>query len=119
MSEEQVSVTPRRRSAEEAAQLVAEYEASQLSKREFCRRRGLAISTLDAYRSGRRLGLPNRKVFPAARWVGVEVSEAQPGRSDAAGSGLAVVLAPGRRIEVGRGFDRDTLRQLLGVLEQV
>ena len=61
MSEEQVSAAPRRRTAEEAAQLVTEYEASQLSKHDFCRAHGLAISTLDAYRSGRRLGLAKRK----------------------------------------------------------
>jgi len=31
---------------------------------------------------------------------------------------LAVVLAAGRRIEVGRGFDADTLKRLLAVVER-
>lgn len=42
----------------------------------------------------------------------------QAGASKAA-SGLAVVLASGRRIEVGRGFDANTLDQLVSLLEQV
>jgi hypothetical protein len=42
----------------------------------------------------------------------VELS--QPHHGD---SGLAVVLAGGRRIEVGRGFDAKTLEQLVRLLE--
>ena len=117
MSEEQVSAAPRRRTAEDAAQLVTEYEASQLSKHDFCRAHGLAISTLDAYRSGRRLGLAKRKTGSPARWVGVEVKDAPP-QTTGAGSGLAVALGQGRRIEVMRGFDAATLEQLLTVLER-
>ena len=33
-------------------------------------------------------------------------------------SSLAVVLAGGRRIEVGRGFDTDTLKRLLAAVER-
>jgi len=112
MSEEQLSMVPRRRSREEAAQLVAEYEASELSKGEFCRTHGVAVSTLDAYRSGRRQGV--REAPRPARWVAVEVSDAKQPEA----SGLAVVLAKGRRIEVGRGFDAATLERLLGLLER-
>ena len=116
MSEEQVSTVPRRRSREEAAQLVAEYEASELSKGEFCRTHGVAVSTLDAYRSGRRQG--TREGLRPARWVAVEVSGAKQPEASAQASGLAVVVAKGRRIEVGRGFDAATLEQLLGLLER-
>ncbi len=116
MSEEQVSVARQRRTAAEAAQLVAEYEASPLSKRDFCRERGVAISTLEAYRSGRRLGLAARP--KAARWMEVEVRAAQSGAVEKEGSGLTVVLAQGRRIEVNRGFDAATLAQLLSLLER-
>jgi hypothetical protein len=117
MSEEQGSAAPpRRRTPAEAAQLVAEYEASGLSKAEFCQGRELAISTLDAYRGGRRLGLRERS--PAPRWVAVEVKDAQRSRTAAAASGLALVLGKGRRIEVGLGFDAATLEQLLSVLER-
>ncbi len=116
MSEEQVSAAPRRRTAEEAARLVAEYQTGQLSKQEFCRTHGLAISTLDAYRSGRRRGLAKRKTSPPC-WVAVEVRDAPP-QATTAESGLAVVLGQGRRIEVMRGFDAATLAQLLPVLER-
>jgi len=46
------------------------------------------------------------------RWVAVEVAE-QPGY----GGELSVLLSGGRRIEVKRGFDVGTLRQLVAVLE--
>ena len=115
MSEASVSAAGRR-TAEEAARLVAEYEAGQWSKPEFCRTHGLATSTLDAYRSGRRLGLTKPKSSPP-RWVAVEARDARP-EPRAAGAGLTVVLGKGRRIEVGRGFDAPTLASLLAVLER-
>ncbi len=52
------------------------------------------------------------------RWLAVEVS----GRVAAGGgertSSLAIVLSGGRRIEIGRGFDADTLRRLLAVVDR-
>ena len=50
MNEEQVSVVRRRRSRAEIEQLVAEFEVSGLSRIEFCRERGLVLSTLGRYR---------------------------------------------------------------------
>ena len=47
------------------------------------------------------------------RWVAVEVAAK---RGDPAE--LSVVLAGGRRIEVKRGFDAETLRRLLAAVEQ-
>ena len=115
MSEERVSVA-RRRTPAEAAQLVAEYEASQLSKRDFCRQRGVALSTLEAYRSGRRLGSAARA--KPARWMEVEVQGTQSEGLGKEGSGLALVLDKGRKIEVSRGFDTATLERLLSLLER-
>ena len=48
-----------------------------------------------------------------SQWVAVEVAA----RSGDSGE-LAVVLDGGRRIEVRRGFDTDTLRRLVSVLER-
>ena len=48
------------------------------------------------------------------KWVAVEV--AAPVAPDVE---LSVLLSIGRRIEVKRGFDAGTLRQLVTVLEQV
>jgi hypothetical protein len=52
MSEERVVVEKRhhRRNREEAERLVAEFEASGLSRREFSRQHGIAVGTLDLYR---------------------------------------------------------------------
>jgi hypothetical protein len=114
MNEEQVCTVRRRRSWQEVEQVVAEYESSGLSRIEFCRERGLALSTLGRYRRRR------ERQAPAGRnaLLAVEVS----GRSApvvATGSGLAVVLRGGRRIEVERGFDTGALEHLVRVLEGV
>ena len=115
MSEDQASAAPRWRSQAEASQLAVEFEASGLSRREFCRTRGLNVSTLDAYR--KRLRQAQREAAGTDGWVAVEVAGAKPG-AGAPGSGLTVVLRKGRRIEVERGFDAATLEQLLSVLER-
>ncbi len=113
MSDQQVSAAPRRRSQAEADQLAAEFEASGLRRREFCQSRGLNVSTLDAYR--KRLRRRQSEGSGAQRWV--EVAGGKP-EAGAPMSGLAVVLGQGRRIEVSRGFDSDTLDRLLSVLER-
>lgn len=115
MSEEQASAAPRRRSQAEAEQLAAEFEASGLRRREFCRSRGLNVSTLDVYR--KRLRQARGEGSGAQRWVAVEVAGGKP-EAGALKSGLAVVLGQGRRIEVERGFDAGTLEQLLHLLER-
>ena len=48
----------------------------------------------------------------AGRWVAMEVTEPV-----SAGSALVVKLAEGRRIEVKRRFDGETLQQLVAVPE--
>ena len=104
----------RRRSRAEAGQLVAEYEASGLSRVEFCREHGLSLATLARYRKRQSQGNP----AAGGRWVEVKVCAGRSVLEGGASSGLAVALAGGRRIEVGRGFDVHTLVQLLGVLER-
>ncbi len=100
----------RRRSRAEAEQLVAEYETSGMDQVEFCQTQGLALSTLARYRRWRQQ--PRSEGGGPHRWVAVELSSPHSN-----GSGLAVVLTSGRRIEVGRGFDAQTLEQLLRLLE--
>jgi hypothetical protein len=113
MNEEQVCGVRRRRSRQEVEQVVAEYESSGLSRLEFCRERGLALSTLGRYRSrkGRQAAVGSNAL------LAVELSGRAP--APASGSALAVVLWSGRRIEVGRGFDTGALEQLVRVLEGV
>jgi len=106
----------RRRSRAEVKQLVAEFEASGLGRTAFCQQRGLSLSSLS--RSRRRAQQAAGKVAQEKRWLAVEVSGsgAVPGGDRA--SGLAVVLASGRRIEIGRSFDADTQQRLLAVVER-
>jgi hypothetical protein len=110
MSEEQATEPRRHRSRAEAEQLLVEFEASGMGRVEFCRQHGLALSTLARYQRWRRQD--QRGDIGPDRWVAVELSSPQP-----ADSGLTVVLAGGRRIQVSRGFDPPTLARLLSLLE--
>ena len=114
MSEEQVCVVQRRRSRLEVEQLVAEYESSGLSRIDFCRERGVALSTLGRYRRRERQAPAGNSALLA-----VEVSGRAPASVGATGSALVVQLRGGRRGEVGRGFDPGALEQLVRVLEGV
>ena len=95
--------------------MVAEYESSGLSRVEFCRERGLALSTLGRYRKGRK----RQAAASSNALLAVEVSGRVRGPVAATGSALAVVLRSGRRIEVERGFDTGALEQLVRALEGV
>lgn len=112
MSEHQgVRSQQRRRSRAEGDQVAAEYETSKLTRQEFSRLKNIPLKTLARYVARQRgeKGDAGR----AGRWVAVEVTES--GRS---GSELVVTLTGGRRIEVKRGFDGETLQQLVAVLER-
>jgi hypothetical protein len=104
----------RRRSRAETEQVVSVYESSGLSQLEFCKQQGLSLATLARYRKQRR---QQGEAATGNRWLAVEVSGVGAVVGSEVASGLAVALAGGRRIEVGRGFDAPTLVRLLGVLE--
>jgi transposase-like protein len=101
MNEQQVSVVRRRRSRTEVEQLVAEYEASGLSRIEFCTKHGLSLSTFSRHRKRRARQVPS----PANPLLAVELSAPSRAAVSAASSALAVALRGGRRIEVSGGFD--------------
>ena len=82
-----------------------------MSQEAFSRQRDIPLKTLARYVT--RCRKQKTEGREAQRWVAVEVA----GHS-AGGSELAVLLSGGRRIEVKRGFDVGTLRQLVAVLEQ-
>ena len=115
MNEEQVCAVGRRRNRQEVEQVVAEYESSGLSRMEFCRERGLALSTLGRYRSRQQ----REAAAGSNALLAVEVCGRAPAPIAGTSSALAVVLRSGRRIEVGRGFDTGVLEQLVRVLEGV
>ena len=91
--------------------MAVEYEASGMSQEAFGRLREIPLKTLARYVARYRKQKADGK--EPQRWVAVEVA----GHSGC-GSELSVLLRCGRRIEVKRGFDPGTLRQLVAVLEQ-
>jgi hypothetical protein len=101
------------RSRAEADQLVTDYQASGITQAEFCRQKELPLKTLARYltRYRKETGRDNQPQ-QSQRLVAVEIAGA--GNS---GSELTVVLHGGLRIEVKRGFDATTLRQLVVALE--
>lgn len=109
--EKQEQRSGRRRSREEANRLAAECEQSGLSQREFCEQRGLPLKTLVRYLTRYRREQRGKNQTP--QWVAVEVGAKRGNAAE-----LSIVLAGGRRIEVTRGFDIETLRRVVVALEQ-
>jgi len=113
VSEESKTQAEQRRSRAEALQLVAAFETSGLSGSAFCAQHGLGRSTFNRYRRW----LREQQRGASAHWLPVEVTEPETAASDPSESPLSVRLAHGRRIEVKRGFDAITLKQLIQALE--
>jgi hypothetical protein len=103
----------RTRSRAEADALAAEYEASGLSRQEFCQQRQVAGKTLARYLTQRRKRSGAVLSADSSRLVRVQVKP--PNRTE---SELTVIVPGGRRIAVQAGFDAALLRQLITVLEQ-
>lgn len=103
----------RRRSRSEAAALVAEYEASGLTREAFCQERNLAVGTLDKYR--RRAH--KSQAQSGSTVVPVEVVWSGRNGDQSRESVLVVEVRSGHRIEVRRGFDGGTLEHLLRILD--
>jgi transposase-like protein len=116
MNTPQEMVHRRRRTREAVQRLVSEFQTSGSRPSEFCRRHGLAPSTLR--RNLRKQGVAQSKAAAGVRFVAVKLNGAQgPATKEAAAAGLEVLLAGGRRIAVGPGFDLATLGRLVRALE--
>jgi hypothetical protein len=89
---------------------IGDWQASGLSVRTFCERRGLTVASFYAWRR-----VLQRRDAAKATFVPVQVvADAVPTRTSA----LEVILTDGRAVRVAPGFDAATLRQLLAVLEE-
>ena len=110
MTERQSRTGIRRyRSRAEAAQLATEFRTSGLTRREFSEKYRVALNTLNRYisrYSGERADKP--------QLLRVEVT-----KSTCKESGVALLLAFGRRIELTKGFDAATLAEAVSVLERL
>jgi hypothetical protein len=115
MNEKQEVGARKRRSGEEVRRLVVEFESSGVRREEFCRTRGMALSTLR--RHLKKHGSGGTGIKAGSRLVAVELSRQDPNRKARTACALEVVLSGGRRIEVRREFDSATLGRVVKVLE--
>jgi hypothetical protein len=117
MRESEVVSIGKRRSRREINRLVVEFESSGLRPSEFCHKHGLALSTLQR-------GLRRRRRGVGGQSEGNPLVEVKVAGSKGEGSGpgicaLEVVLTKGRRIEVRRDFDAETLARLIRTIEEI
>ena len=100
----------RYRTRTEAEQLVRSFETSGLSRVQFCARNEVATNTFNRYMQ-RYAGQPT-KDEAKQQLVAIEIVDDGQRHTE-----VAVVLRCGLRVEVGRGFDVSTLRQVVAALE--
>jgi hypothetical protein len=104
------TVVRRHRSRAEAEQVAAEFSASGLRRHEFAQQHGIALNTLNRYISR------YSDKQPAARPQLLRVEVREPVGT---GSGIAVMLGSGRRVELAKDFDAATLAEAVRVLERL
>lgn len=93
------------RSEKEIVALLAGYERSRQTRREYCEEQGIPVTTFDYYRRSRA-----KRVSAALLPVHVEPATSQ--------NELTLVCLNGRRIEVPSQFSEDGLLRLLRVAER-
>ena len=91
-------------------QALARWQRSGLSVSAFCAREELTTWTFRRWQ--RELGRRDRE---SVSFLPVHITS--PTTSTTARAGIEIVLADGQRLLVQPGFDPETLRQVLGVLE--
>ena len=92
------------RSKEEISGLVEKFAKSGMTRREYCAKHGIGMSTLDYWRRAR------RKLKTKLVRVAIENPESL--------TGFALVLADGRRIESAWTFSEADLRRLIRAAEE-
>lgn len=117
----ETGVVVRRRGRAEIARIASSYRASGLGRSEFCRRHGLALSTLSRHlqKQFEAEARGDSEVVGRGPLVEVKLAEVvNPVCNLDRPVSLKVLLSNGRRVEVGDGFDDQTLRRLVAVLER-
>ena len=116
---EESGVVVRRRGRAEIARLAGLYRTSGMGRSEFCRSHGLSLSTLSRHlkKQPKEPRQANRSEIGPSRLVSVELAATlAPDAIQRQTGALTVLLSNGRRVEVGRGFDVETLAQLVNAL---
>jgi hypothetical protein len=115
---------PRAKREEAWREIFREQAGSGLSHTDFCRERSIAIHSYFWYRrrlewtktaAARRPTAPQAKPSAPSTLVPVRLSASS--KPSTASGAIEVVLARGRCLRVSRGFDRQTLLDLVRVLE--
>jgi hypothetical protein len=119
MTAEKKLVPPKRRTRAEVQQLVTEFVSSSMRRSEFCRIRGLSLSTLSRHLKKQRWKRKSRAASSVGGLVPVELVAKKSPRQQEPSCGLAVVLSSGHRIEVHPDFDTNTFERLVSALERV
>ena len=117
MTESEGVSVRKRRSRQEIKRLVREFETSGLGRSEFCHKHNLALGTLQRGLRKRRMeveGPSEGKRLVEVKMAGIQRNGSGPGTCS-----LEVVLAEGRRIEVKRDFDAETLARLIRTIEEL
>ena len=109
----EATLQQRRRTRAEIAELVARFADSGLTRAEFCRLQGIGLATLH-----RHLKRPRQTSNRSSDGL-LAVELAGTNNAGECERSLALVLARGRRIEVGAGFDAPTLERLIVLLENL
>jgi hypothetical protein len=92
-----------------------------LGRSEFCRHHGLALSTLSRHlrKQFEEEARRDSDVVGRSPLVEVKLAEAVNPVCDVdRAASLKVLLSNGRRVEISDGFDEQTLRRLVAVLER-
>lgn len=113
--------------ATERERLVAKWERSGLTQREYCRQIGIPVTTFDYYRRRQlarteeaRTGVSAPPAV-ATPLVQVRLAEHQPPTASpttAPSAGFAITLRNGRRLEAGWAYPAAALAQLIAIVEQ-
>jgi hypothetical protein len=115
-----------RRQAAEWVELIDRWQASGLSLPAFCERNGVNAGTMSGwvYKRTHKATLEEARreaggedTAAAAAFVPVRVMGVEPEQPSPGHSGVEVVIGRGRRVAVGAGFDAETLRRVVAVLE--
>jgi transposase-like protein len=105
----------KKRTAEEVERMVKGYEESGLSRREYCEREGIPVTTFDYYRQRwrRKAGAERRATASGLVKVNLKATSLE------AQNVFSLVLANGRRIESAWTFSDTDLARLIRVAEAV
>lgn len=106
-----------RRSRAEIARLAGLYATSGMGRSEFCSRHGMALSTLNRHLKKQRQRNHAGNEGGGCPLVEVEMRASVVPITAGDDGLLTVVLCNGRRVRVGCGFDSETLRRLVTLLE--